>query len=152
MVRVFLNGDGETILWDLVKYYIQPELLDDPTISAELKDVEKVYKREGLAMYTDGWGVKSPSDLGNGTKALILFTCFDKHKVLISSACCGANVAKYIPSITKKYDFDMALDYFLDLPDDAEIDAVDADTGFIMKTGKEFKYYYAGRAGTPEVL
>ena len=151
MLRVFLNGDGETILWDLVKYYIQPELLDDPTISAELADVEEVYKREGLAMYTENWGVKSPSDLGNGTKALILFTCFDKHKVLISSACCGENVAKYIPDITKRYDFDMALDYFLALPDDSEIDAIDAHTGYVMKTGREFKRYYAGKAGTPEV-
>lgn len=52
MMRVILNGNGATQLWDLVKHFIKPELLEDETIDAELKDVEEVYKREGLAMYT----------------------------------------------------------------------------------------------------
>ena len=69
MMRVILNGNGTTQLWDLVKHFIKPELLEDETIDAELKDVEEVYKREGLAMYTERWGVKSPDDLSNGTKS-----------------------------------------------------------------------------------
>lgn len=150
MMRVILNGNGTTQLWDLVKHFIKPELLDDETIDAELKDVEEVYKREGLAMYTERWGVKSPDDLSNGTKALILFTCFDKHQELISSACCGANVARYIPEISRKYDFDIALDYFLNLPNDSIIDAVDSVTGITFRTGREFKNFYSGREGVPE--
>ena len=46
MMRVILNGNGTTQLWDLVKHFIKPGLLDDETIDAELKDVEEVYKRE----------------------------------------------------------------------------------------------------------
>lgn len=35
MMRVILNGNGTTQLWDLVKHFIKPELLDDETIDAE---------------------------------------------------------------------------------------------------------------------
>lgn len=92
-------------------------------------------------------GVRVPEDLSNGTKALILFTCFNQYRKLISSACCGANVAKYIPDISRKYDFDIALDYFLNLPNDSVVDAIDSETGRTFRTGKEFKDFYSGREG-----
>lgn len=150
MMRVILNGNGTTRLYDLVEHFIKPELLEDETIDAELKDVEGVYKRDGLTMYTERRGVRVPEDLSNGTKALILFTCFNQHHKLISSACCGANVAKYIPDISRKYDFDIALDYFLNLPNDSVVDAIDSETGRTFRTGREFKDFYSGREGVPE--
>lgn len=150
MMRVILNGDGRTSLGYDIQYNITPELLQQPIIYEELKEVEDVYKIEGLAMYTHEWGVKSPQDLSNGTKALILFSCFDKHHVLVSSACCGANVAKFVGQLSNVCDFDMALDYFFDIPDDDEINAIDSETGVVLHNGREFIDYYAGKAGVPE--
>lgn len=152
MMRVLLNGDGYTQLDTSIQVNIQPEQIANPVIREELEDVEDVYKIEGLAMYTHNWGVKSPQSLSNGTKALILFACFDKHKRLVSSACCGQNVAPYIAKLSLICDFDIALDYFLATPMDAKIDAIDVKTGEIMHTGKEFHDLYGGKAGTPEVV
>lgn len=151
MMRVFLNGDGTTQLWDTIRRNIQPEQLENPIIRAELKEVEDIYKIEGLAMYTHNWGVKSPESLSNGTKALILYSCFDKHKELISSACCGENIAPYIAQLSLVCDFYIALDYFLAIPMDVELAAIDSKTGQVMRTGREFHNLYSGRAGEPTV-
>ena len=148
MMRVYLNDErGTSFATDLIQIYIQPEDIEHDVIRRALADVEEVYKIEGLAMYSKRHGVKSPASLGNGTKTLILYNSFSRHNKLMDSSSCGANIAPYVAELSLVRDFDMNLNYFLDIPADAKLDAIDVATGTRFSTGKEFRRFYAGRAG-----
>lgn len=150
MMTIILNGDGTTLLSLPIQYKIQPHLLEDDSIRRALEDIEHIYKIDGLAMYSTDHGVKSPERLSNGMKCLLLMTCYDKNDGLISNACMGANCGPYIAELSLKYDFTIAWDSFLDIPDDAVLDAVDYETGTRFHTGKELVDFYGSKPGDPE--
>lgn len=146
MMRVFINEDrGISYLEHLVQMHIQPEVIENDIIQRALADVEEIYKIEGLAMYSKQHGVKSPSSLGNGTKTLILLNCFEKHGQLLNSSSLGANIAPYVAELSLVKDFDINLNYFLNIPGDAKVDALDVETGVRVTTGSDFKRQFAGR-------
>lgn len=131
---------------------MQPDCLEEDIIRNAIIDVDEVYKIEGLAFYTKEWGVKSPSSLSNGIKALILcyYNAMGVYKRKVANCCMGANVGPYLRELSLKYDFDISWEYFLDLGWEEEISVKDADTGKILTTAKDVIKFYAGRWGKYE--
>lgn len=144
MMNVIINGDGSTQLYSDIKYNIQPDIFDEPILLEAMRDIEKVYKIEGLAFYSEDHGVKSPGDLSNGMKALILCVYYAKGKVdtLISNACMGENCGKYLAQLSTKYNFSIAWDYPMCFDWDIPISAREEKTGLEFKTAGELVNYY----------
>ena len=115
MMTIVLDEQGEIDMNKYIQYNIQPYLFEEPILVEAMKDIEDVYKIEGLAFYTNKFGVKSPSDLSNGMKALILLTCQGMGKGkdigLITNSCMGGNCIKYLCQLSLKYDFRLEWDY-----------------------------------------
>lgn len=142
MMRIKADGDGTTMLFDIIQENITPEVLQDDIIKRALESIEGVYKIEGLALYTKEHGVLSPERLSNGMKALISFTMFDKHKELVSSACMGGNCGPFLRELTFKYDFDIAWDYFVDMGWNEPVCAIDIDTGTVFNVVEDLLMFY----------
>ena len=142
MMRIKKDGDGTTMLSDIMSDFITPEALQDDIINRALRDIEGVTNIEGLALYTEEHGVLSPERLSNGLKALISFTLFNEHKELVSSACMGANCGKYLRELSFKYDFDIAWDYFVNIGWEEPVCAMDIDTGTQFNTCKDLLMFY----------
>ena len=142
MMRVKENGDGTTMLGDIISEFITTDVLNDDTIKRALEVVEGVYKIEGMTLYTKEHGILSPITCSNGTKALMCFVLFNEHKELVSSACMGANCGPFLRELSFKYDFDIAWDYFVDMGWEEPVCAIDIDTGMEFKTVKELLMFY----------
>ena len=141
MMRVKFNGDGTSDLDTWIQLYIQPEIFNEPIIVEAMKDIEHIYKIEGLAFYSTDFGVKSPQSLSNGMKTLILLTYqgMGNEVPLISNCCMGKNCSKYLCQLSTKYDFDIAWDYLMCFPrENVEVNAINVDTGEVFKDSYSF--------------
>ena len=142
MMRVKENGDGTTMLTDIISDFITPEVLNDDIIKRALEEVEGVYKIEGMTLYTKEHGILSPVTCSNGMKALMSFILFNEHKELVSSACMGANCGPFLRELSFKYDFEIAWDYFVNMGWEEEVCAQDIDTGTVFTTVKDLLMFY----------
>lgn len=141
MMRVKFNGNGTCLLDMPIRFNIQPDVFEEPIIVEAMRDIEHVYKIEGLAFYSSDFGVKSPESLSNGMKALILLTYagMGRDIPLISNCCMGKNCSKYLCQLSTKYDFDIAWDYLMCFPhENIEVNAVNVDTGEVFKDSYSF--------------
>lgn len=152
MMTIYLNRNGASRLDLYIQNVMQPDCLEEPIIRQAIMDVEDVYKIEGLAFYSREWGVKSPTSLSNGIKALILcyYYAQGKFNKLVANSCMGANVGPYLRELANKYDFSISWDYFLDMGYYEPIDAKDFDTGTVFKDPYTLTMFYSGRIGVYE--
>lgn len=127
MIKVYVNADGRTSLGYDISTIMQPDCLEIPVIREALEDIEEVVKIEGLTMYSKRHGVKSPLDLSNGLKALILcwYQSQRKYDELISNACFGDNVVPYLQKLGLEYDFSLAWDCYIPMDWNAPISMKD---------------------------
>ena len=153
MMTMYLNRDGLSWFKVLLQRCIKPEIFEEPILREAMRDIEGVYKIEGLAFYSEPWGVKSPESLSNGMKALILLYCnaLRMHDELISSACLGNNCYKYLAQLSLKYDFNISVDYALLFDINEIVSAKDYDTGIVCNCDAEIAEIYRGRAGVFDV-
>lgn len=150
MMIIHLNNWGKTFLDIDIKERITPEAVQEPIIREALRNIDRVYKIEGLAMYTKEYGVLSPQDLSNGCKSLILLYLSSKEDIgfLISNCCMGENVLPYLAKLSLKYDFHISMDYpMLFGVNPVELSAMDFDTKKEFKNSRELAVFYRGRAG-----
>lgn len=153
MMTIHLNRSGFTFLSYEIDDVIQPDCIEVPVIRKALTEVLGIYKTEGLALYSEDWGVIAPARLGNGILSLILLYYYSqgKYNRLISNACMGRNIGPYLRELSKSYDFDIAWDCYLFMGYDEEIEARDFDTGTVFKTAEEVSNFYSGKTGVYDV-
>ena len=149
MVTMYLNRDGDSYYGSYIQKYIKPELFNEPIIREAMRDIEGVYKIEGLAFYSEPWGVKSPESLSNGMKTLILLYSyalgeFDK---LVTTACLGDNCMKYFAQLSQKYDFSISVDYPIIIKEKTPIHAMDYDSGKVFYDYISILEFYCGKEG-----
>ena len=115
MLTILFGVDGNSDLNEDIRANIQPYIFEEPIIVEAMKEIEGIYKIEGLAFYSEKWGVLSPCDLSNGMKALLLLACQGMGKGkdidLITNACLGGNCMKFLCQLSLKYDFNLQWDY-----------------------------------------
>ena len=135
---------GASSLDGFIRFYIKPELFDEPIIKEAMADIEHVYKIEGLAFYSSDYGVKSPESLSNGMKALLLFLCYGRGEFdkLVSNCCMGENCSKYLQQLSLKYDFEVSWDVFLGLDVNQPLLAKDYDTGTVFHDAASVMLFY----------
>ena len=153
MMTVYPNGDGLAQLDAWIQFLIQPDCLEEPILYEALCDIEDVYKVEGLAMYSRKHGVKSPQDLSNGMKALILCYYYAKGKFseLLTNTSIGDNIAPYFQRLSLKYDFAMSWDCYTPFDWDAPILAKDITTGKVYHDVDSFQDELGCKGGKPDV-
>lgn len=151
MMLCYLNNDGHSQLDTCIQYNIKPEWFNDDLIREAMRDIEHVYKIEGLAFYSSDFGVKSPQSLSNGMKALLLMKylpidhAFYQHGFYVSNASIGDNVVPFLQRLSVQQDFPIANDIFLPFSFDMPLKAKDMETGKILNNTAEFVEFYAGR-------
>lgn len=153
MLYAYINGNGETVIKPDGRVFITTECLDVPEIIEALEDVEGVYKIEGLAFYTKEHGVLSPESISNGIRALMLL--YYQHKgvydEIISSACFGDNVGKYVQKMSLNYNIHIAWDSYLPMDWNAPILATNVSTGDVITDIKVFQDEVGHYGGEPGV-
>lgn len=151
MMICHLNENGTSYLDTMIQCNIKPEWLDNELIKEAMKDIEHVYKIEGLAFYSTDWGVKSPQSLSNGMKALLLLANIpedyfenevERH---ISNGSIGDNVVDFLRRLSLECDFHIAYDIWLPLEYDMPIKAMDYETGVTFSDTRELHEFYGGK-------
>ena len=150
MMTIHLNRHGQTYLDIKIRENMQPDVFNEPIIVEAIRDIDRVYKIEGLAMYTHEFGVLSPADLSNGMKALILcyYDAVNGLDFLVSNCCIAENVLPYLARLSLKYNFNISMDYpMLFGLTPVTLCAKDIDTGTVMNDSFVLADFYKGRAG-----
>lgn len=146
-----LNNDGYSQLNVTIRRFIQPDWFNSEFIKRAMKDIDHVYKIEGLAFYSYDHGVKSPESLSNGMKAILLLAnlpidadIYDCGK-FISNCSIGINVVPLLQELSLNKDFHIAHDIWLPFDESKAISAKDFETGKVFTSTSEFQDFYCGR-------
>lgn len=150
MMICHLNEDGLRELDIMIQMNIKPEWFNDDIIRNAMKDIEHVYKIEGLAFYSSDFGVKSPESLSNGMKALLLLSYMPEDYWIkcgwhVANTSIGDNVTTFLRQLSLKKDFHIAYDIWLPFQDNMPIMAKDNNTGITFTNTSEIMEFYAGR-------
>ncbi len=112
--------------------------LEDPLVSAMLKDVDKSEYKGGELIMSDVLGPISPRDLSGGVKTLI--SIYKNPDLIFDATSCGGNCAKWLKEIVQREDVTVILKYLMHFDGLEPFSIKILNTGEIVTTERDYVF------------